>query len=99
MESLNQRFETLRKRWVAETAVVSDPHEISENKSYREIIGLGQGVLPLILDDLDRTHCYWFPALRELTKCDPVPPQYKGNIAAMAEIWLSSPNLQLNPAP
>jgi len=46
-------------------------------------------VVPYLLRDLEDNHTHWFCALREITGVNPVPAAAAGNIARMAEAWLS----------
>jgi hypothetical protein len=57
------------------------------HQAYREIIGLGPEVVPLLLRDLEANHNHWFAALREITRADPFP-EAAGNISEMVTAWL-----------
>jgi hypothetical protein len=56
--------------------------------SYREIIGMGNQVVPWLLQELEREPGHWFNALAAITKADPVPAQDRGNVDKMTEAWL-----------
>lgn len=59
-----------------------------EHPAYRQIIGLGPAVLPLLLRDLRETGRFWFPALHAITGENPVPDEATGDVRRMTEAWL-----------
>jgi hypothetical protein len=87
-ESVEQKFQRLAAQWRAETEHLSSTSRMFNHPAYREIIALGQGVLPLLFRDLAREPDHWFAALRALTGAQPVPPEDRGRIDRMAEAWL-----------
>jgi hypothetical protein len=56
--------------------------------TYREIIGLGEEVIPLLLGQLEREPDFWFAALRELSGDDPVNESDRGHLERMTDAWL-----------
>jgi hypothetical protein len=56
--------------------------------AYLEIIDLGEPVVPLLLDELQREPDFWFAALQKITGADPVPKTSAGKIKEMAKAWL-----------
>ena len=87
-EDLTSRFSTLAAEWKDATRLSSSPTEIAMHPSYQSIIGMGESVLPLILNDLKQTRDHWFWALRAITGANPVPPSDRGNVDAMIRAWL-----------
>ena len=87
-ENSVQEFYRLAAQWKEETKYVSSISQISMNAAYQQIIGMGPDVIPLIIKELKRKPAHWFWALKAITRFDPVPPQYKGNIEKMTEFWL-----------
>ena len=87
-ESVEQRFRQLEAIWTAETGYLSSYTDIVEHPALREIIGLGQAVVPLMLRDLEERPRLWVWALPTITGTDPVPPEDAGNIARMSAAWL-----------
>lgn len=87
---LSSTFETLRLAWHREYGLSSSFTEITRCPSYRKIVDMGEKVLPLIFDDLKRRPepDYWFDALMEITKANPVPSRYRGYSRRMAKAWL-----------
>jgi hypothetical protein len=88
VESIEERFRKLEATWTAETGYLSSYTDIVEHPAFREIIRLGEPVVPLMLRDLEERPRLWVWALPEITGADPVPPQEGGNITKMTEAWL-----------
>jgi hypothetical protein len=88
-EGLAVAFEELAQTWNAETAHVSSPIKLMEHPAYRQIIGLGPAVLPLLLRDLAESRRFWFPALNAITGENPVPEDAAGDVARMTDAWLA----------
>jgi hypothetical protein len=61
---------------------------MANHPAYREIIGMGGKVVPLLLRELRRQPDHWFIALHELTQANPVPPASYGNLQEMAAAWI-----------
>lgn len=85
---LDVKFFTLKSRWLSETLYTSSLTDIYLNPSYQKIIGLGSGVLPFIIHDLEKAPNWWFRALESLTDENPVPPEHHGNLEMMAADWI-----------
>lgn len=85
---LQRHFNQLRDQWLVETRFLSSSTAIAANANYQAIIFLGSRVVPLILEDLAKTHCHWFEALSAITGDHPVPKKYWGNISIMTYCWL-----------
>ncbi|MBA7688531.1 hypothetical protein ES703_97015 [subsurface metagenome] len=79
----------MANRWHDETDHLSSPERITKNGLYREIISMGEPVIPLILQDLQERGGLWYPALRWLSHEDPVPVEDRGEVPKMKEAWLS----------
>lgn len=88
-EGLAVAFEELAQTWTAETAFVSSPIKLMEHPAYRQIIGLGPAVLPLLLRDLAGSQRFWFPALNAITGENPIPEDAGGDVARMTDAWLA----------
>jgi len=81
-------FYELATQWKAGTKYLSLTRDKSVHPAYQRIIGMGQKVIPLILNDLAVEPRHWFWALTAITGVDPVPPDQEGNIAEMRRLWL-----------
>ncbi len=87
-ETVEERLRRLEAIWNAETSYLSSYTDIVEHPAFREIIAMGEPVVPLLLRDLAERPRLWVWALPEITGEDPVPPEEAGNIARMSEAWL-----------
>jgi hypothetical protein len=81
-------FAELAARWRTETDALSSPAEVAAHPAYREIIAMGEPAIRLILAELETRPDHWFEALRAMTGEDPVPPEARGDVGAMARAWL-----------
>jgi hypothetical protein len=88
LETIEQHFRRLEAAWLADTFVLSSYTKIVGHPAFREIIGLGEAVVPLLLRDLEKRPRLWVWALPEITGVDPVPPEDAGNIGQMSAAWL-----------
>jgi hypothetical protein len=87
-KTVEQRFRRLEAIWEAETQFLSDAHRIIEHPVFREIITLGDAVVPLMLRDLEKGPRQWVWALPRITGANPVSPGDGGNIRKMAGAWV-----------
>src|SRR5438132_1326530 len=85
---VERRFAELAAEWKAGRGPTSFAADMAKHPAYQAIIALGPPAVPLILRELEREPDYWFAALRALTGADPVPPEARGRLSAMAEAWL-----------
>ncbi len=86
--SLRERFERLKEDWKQQSRYLSNSAQMAMLRSYQQIIGMGPGVVPLILAELQRETDHWFWALEVITGENPVPEEAAGKIAEMAEAWI-----------
>lgn len=87
-EGLRVAFEELVLAWSSGTAHLSSPTKMVEHPAYRQIIGLGPAVLPLMLRDLAENGRFWFPALNAITGESPIPDDAAGDVERMTEAWI-----------
>lgn len=87
-ETVEERFRRLEATWVAEAGHHSSTTKLINHPAFREIVRMGQAVVPFLLRDLEIKPRLWVWALPEITKADPVPASDRGNIAKMGEAWL-----------
>ncbi len=87
--AIGKRFYELAEAWREEARLVSSLSKIMGSPAYRDIIAMGTHILPYLIYELEHEPKYWFGALREITKEDPVPPEARGNIDAMIHFWLT----------
>jgi hypothetical protein len=87
-QQLKKRFDFYNSIWKNETIFSSSISEITNNSAYRSIIGLGQEVLPFIIDDLKTNDNHWFYALEALTGQNPIKENHKGIVPLMKNDWI-----------
>ncbi len=83
-----EEFKALANEWRKGTRGVSMVRQMVMHPAYQRIIGMGPGVVPLILNELESRPSYWFHALRALTGDDPVQAEDRGNLKLMSDAWL-----------
>lgn len=88
---LSARFALARARLQADLAFRSSLHEAVELASYRDVIALGAGVAPLMVEDLsneDAPWTLWTLALRHLLKDGPaIAAEDAGRREQVAARW------------
>jgi hypothetical protein len=87
-ETVEERFRRLEAVWRAETGHISSSTKIIGHPAFREIVSMGQAVVPFMLHDLEQRPRLWVWALPEIMGVDPVPVSDRGDIAKMTEDWL-----------
>lgn len=87
--TLETEFARLTAEWKHDTEFESSPRRIAMHPSYQRIIGMGPVALPLILQDLERTHDDWFWALDAITGVNPVRSEDRGVVHRMVSAWIS----------
>src|SRR4029453_13734865 len=87
-EAVERELRRLEAVWDAETAHLSAVDEIVNHPAFRQIVGLGEPVVPFLLRALERAPGLWVWALPEITGANPVPAADRGNLARMSETWL-----------
>jgi hypothetical protein len=86
---LEERFQTLVKKWKKEVAFEPSLTDALMNHNYLKIIGLGPSALPLIFRELEREPDLWFLALESITHEDPaVSEENSGDFRKIAELWI-----------
>ena len=83
-----QRFTELADQWQKETVFLSNTRRIVAHPAHREIVGMGEPAVPLILERLQAQGGHWDYALADITGANPVKRSDWGNIAAMQASWL-----------
>lgn len=85
---LEQKFQKLTEEWHRETAMLSLVSQMAAHPAYQKIINMGKPAIPLLLKELETEPDYWFWALREITRENPVQPEQQGRLKQMAQAWL-----------
>jgi|GEM_PF-474574 len=89
VDAVKEEFTNLASQWVHDVEGMSSTVEMVKHPAYQKIVGMGQVVVPFLLEGLRQNPIYWLPALRQITKKNPVQPEQRGKIAQMAEAWLN----------
>jgi hypothetical protein len=89
-DSVRIEFERLADDWERRTRNLSSTGAIVRHESYQKIIKMGEPVIPLILQRMEKRPKFWFTALMEIAKpeVDPVTPDMYGDLEAMTHAWL-----------
>jgi hypothetical protein len=85
---VRERFRQLAAEWKERSRYLSNTAQMAMLKPYQQIIGMGEPVVPLILEELRREPDHWFWALEAITQENPVPPEAAGKVRQMAEAWV-----------
>ena len=81
------RFDELARNWKQGTLVMSSSPQIYEHDAYRQIVDLGEQVLPFIFDELRRSNdIHWIQALEEIS--DFRRPKSGATPDAVIQAWL-----------
>ena len=84
-----QEFYDLLSSWKNEVRHLSTVAGIAMNPSYQKIIGMGEKVVPLLLNELNKEPNHLFWALKAITGADPIKPFQRGKLREMAQAWLN----------
>lgn len=82
------KFLNLVDIWRRETWYISSSSDLVNHPAYQEIMTMGSPIIPLLLRELERKSGHWFLALKVISGEDPVPPEMRGKIQQMIDIWL-----------
>ena len=78
----------LAKQWEHETWMLSNTRQALAHPAHVAIVGLGDPVVPLILERMRTRGGHWYHALYAITQANPVNPADHGNVAAIQQAWL-----------
>ena len=88
-------FAHFRDAWRKERGPTSWVEEMTACPSYIQIMHMGPGVVPYIIEQLRRegdNPDHWYVALEALTGADPVPESAYGYTTKIAQAWLEWAN-------
>lgn len=81
-------FDVYVRRWKRDTLGAS-VRTIIGHQDYMRVISMGVDALPFIFQDLnDDPRAHWYPALEQITKQSPVPPETRGRMEEVRKEWL-----------
>jgi hypothetical protein len=81
-------YEYLNK-WRVETSLKSNPRDIILNTNYQLIIGLGEEILPVLLEEIKTKPTNLFHALKMISRADPTTNEDRKDILKMVDSWLT----------
>jgi len=87
--AIRDTFARLLAKWREERSPTDPGLSMFLRPAYQEIIGLGMQAVPLILRELEHQLDHWFWALAAITRENPVPQQFRGDLRKMRDYWLS----------
>lgn len=85
-KDLKIKFFELKKNWYNETGIFSDPNDIFDNKNYLEMIKLGKGIIPFLIESLDENSIL-SKTLRDITGENPIPEKDRLNSDSYKKYW------------
>jgi len=85
-EQLRSEFETLTEQWRKDTHHLSQVSKKVTHPAYFRIIGMGEAVVPLLLEKLRDRPSHWFVALQATANANPVADG--ASPAQAREAWL-----------
>jgi hypothetical protein len=88
-ETMVQRFDRLADRWLDETAYLSSTDDTVAHPAFKEIVSMGEAVIPLILRRMEKGEGHWFLALSRITGEKPYPPSAAGKIEQIDQAWFA----------
>ena len=88
MKALQNHFDRLRDKWLADTNFGSNNYISAQHPAYIKIISLGESVVPLLLNDLAQNRTHWFTALTSITGENPIEEKHAGRINEMIGDWV-----------
>jgi hypothetical protein len=86
-ETLEQRFNRLAAIWLAETAHFSSTTDKVAHSAFREIVSMGEAVIPLVLREMEKRRGHWDLALGKITGEKPFSPDDVGKIRRIEDAW------------
>jgi len=85
-EQIRGEFVGLAEQWRLDTQHLSQISQKVAHAAYFRIMGMGERVIPLLLEALRDRPAHWFAALKATTNVDPVPAG--ANPSTAREAWL-----------
>ena len=86
---VRERFRQLVAQWKEQSRHLSNAAQMAMLPPYQQIIGMGEAVVPLLLEELQRDPDQWFWALEAIAQENPVSPLAVGKVRQMADEWVA----------
>lgn len=87
--ALELRFKRLSKVWKRETVLYSNAKDITRHRAFKQIVGLGKQIIPLVLREYEHDPGHWDMVLTALADTDPVPNSCAGDVYQIRHHWLA----------
>jgi hypothetical protein len=88
-QGIARRFQELSIQWHALAQFRSNKRSLRNHPVYKELVSLGEPVVPLTLAELEgEPSPFWFTLLAGITGEDPVPTAAAGRVDEMPRAWL-----------
>jgi len=87
-EDYTARFYRNVRRWRFDTSMVSSVDKAVAHPAFREIVDMGERVVPLIISEIRTRPDMLMIALQLITGADPVQPRHRGRVNEMASDWI-----------
>ena len=82
------KFRELADKWKAETVHISSRTKLENHEAYQKIVGMGQVVIPLVLQELLNDPDWWFMALDALVDNPPTLEGAEGDLIKSSCAWI-----------
>lgn len=82
------QFISLVDIWSEDTAVLSSTTEIINHRCYKQIIDMGEEVVPLLIFGVNLGEWFLGHAIYKITGENPVPEEHRGNMQEVANDWV-----------
>jgi hypothetical protein len=86
-ETVEEKFHRLAGEWRRDARLLSSSSRMAQLASYRQIVGLGQDAVPLLLREMRDNPNHWTLALHEITQAKPWGSEDAGNLARLSVAW------------
>ncbi len=88
LDETHTAFAALRSEWRRTRGHSSKIKDLVMNSAYQRIIGMGEPVIPLILEEMEREPDHWSWALVSISGEDPIPASARGRLDETTAAWL-----------
>ena len=87
---LIDRFMRELRKWRSETKFTSSIDDVLAHEAYRKIVGMGDAVVELLLDELRTRPGFEVYALEDILGNAPYTEEVNGDIKAMSDAWVAN---------
>lgn len=84
----SDRFQQHVRRWRFDTMFTSSVEKAISHPSFREIVSMGEKVVPLIISEISSRPDMLMIALQLITGENPVQDRHRGQMTEMASDWI-----------